>query len=208
LAFRFLGQHVADQRPPETPGDFNRYADVVVSSGRMPSDGSQMVVKRMFMRKHLTCMSVGALLMWLGTALLCADGVQTTSDGERDIVSFARTAATQALTFPAGDKAALVHARDVFTEAGWSEFMKVMQGWVDSTGAPTFASAFVASGAGRIVDEQDTIVHVRIPGTLTQTQGHSKTTYRIAADLWITSKPMMVQRLTQTTCRGDGPACR
>jgi len=184
------------------------YSDVVVSSGRMPRDGSQMIVKMMFMRKHLTCMSVGALFMWLGTALLCADGVQATSDGEREIVSFARTAATQALTFPAGDKAALVHARDVFTEAGWSEFMKVMQGWVDPTGAPTFASAFVASGAGRIVDEQDTIVHVRIPGTLTQTQGHSKTTYRIAADLWITSKPMMVQRLTQTTCRGDSPACR
>jgi len=73
-------------------------------------------------------MSVGALLMWLGTALLCADGVQATSDGEPGIVSFARTAATQAVTFPDGDKAALVHARDVFTEAGWSEFMKVMQG--------------------------------------------------------------------------------
>jgi len=131
------------------------YSDVVVSSGRMPRDGSQMIVKRMFMRKHLTVMSVGALLMWLGTALLCADGVQATSDGEPGIVSFARTAATQALTFPAGDKAALAHARDVFTEAGWSEFMKVMQGWVDTTGAPTFASAFVASGAGRIVDEQD-----------------------------------------------------
>jgi hypothetical protein len=121
---------------------------------------------------------------------------------------FARTVAVQALTFEQGDPQALARVRSQFTDEGWQEFLKPLQGWLDPSGTPTFGSSFVPSGSGRVVDERNEVVHVRIPGSLTQTQHQARTTYRsFAADVWVGGNPLKVHRLTQTTCLGGSTAC-
>ena len=95
------------------------------------------------------------------------------------------------------------------SEDGWQKFLKTLEGWLDPSGTPTFGSSFVPSGSGRIVDERNDVVHVRIPGSLTQTQDHANTTYRVAAaDVWIGGSPLKAYRLTQTTCVGRSTACQ
>jgi hypothetical protein len=126
-----------------------------------------------------------------------------------EVISFARQAATQSLTFQQGDRQALLAARRLFTDAGWKQFLKDLAGWLDADGAPTFGSSFVPSADGRVVDEHNGMTHVRIPGTLTQSSGGSRTTYsRSAVDLWVGVSPMAVQRLTQTTCASSSMACQ
>jgi hypothetical protein len=123
--------------------------------------------------------------------------------------SFARTVAVQALTFEQGDRQALDRVRSQFTDEGWQEFLKSLAGWLDPEGTPTFGSGFVPSGSGRIVDERNEVVHVRIPGSLTQTQHQARTTYRaFAADVWVGGNPLKVHRLTQTTCKSGSTACQ
>src|SRR5690349_7422145 len=122
-------------------------------------------------------------------------------------VAFAREASIRALTFRQGDQRAFAGIEALFTSDGWTEFVKTLQGFRDSNGAPTFSSTFAPAGEGRIVDERDGVVHVRIPGTLTQQNQASKTTYRIAADVWAGMSPQLVHRLTQTTCLGGSKAC-
>lgn len=138
-----------------------------------------------------------------------ARSVATAQSLDERAQAYARTVAVQALTFEEGDPQALARVRSHFTDEGWQEFLKPLQGWLDPSGTPTFGSSFVPSGSGRIVDEQNEVVHVRIPGSLTQTQHQARTTYRaFAADVWVGGNPLKVHRLTQTTCMGGSTACQ
>jgi hypothetical protein len=123
-------------------------------------------------------------------------------------VSFARAAALRALNFRQGDRDGFAGARAAFTETAWEQFIKGMAAFLDPNGVPTFSSSFVPSTDGRVVDEQNGVVHVRIPGTLTQTQNQSRTAYRrFAVDVWAGGRPISVQRMTQTTCVGASQSC-
>jgi hypothetical protein len=123
-------------------------------------------------------------------------------------VSFARAASVRALNFRQGDRDGFAGARAAFTETAWEQFIKGMAAFLDPNGVPTFSSSFVPSTDGRVVDEQDGVIHVRIPGTLTQTQNQSRTTYRrFAVDVWAGGRPISVQRMTQTTCVGASQSC-
>jgi hypothetical protein len=101
----------------------------------------------------------------------------------------------------------LTASRDLFTPEAWAEFMKTLDGWLDPNGAPTFSSSFVVSGQARLVDEQQGIVHVRVPGALTHTQNQSRTTYRAAVDVWVGDRATRIHKLRQTTCAGASNNC-
>ena len=149
------------------------------------------------------------LTMCLAAATGLARAVDAAQAGDESALSFARTVATQALTFEQGDPRALARVRPLFSDDGWQKFLDILAGWLDPSGTPTFGSSFVPSGNGRIVDERNDVVHVRIPGSLTQRQQQSKTTYgTAAADVWVGGSPLKVYRLTQTTCVGGSTACQ
>jgi hypothetical protein len=132
------------------------------------------------------------------------------------VVAFAGKAAVRALNFRQGDIGSLTRAHADFTPDGWKDFMKHMEGFLDEKGAPTFSSTFVPSGDVTFLGEKDRIVHFRIPGTLTQSNNFSKTTYRRAAtevyalrDLLIhDGKSIKIQHLEQITCVGASTACQ
>jgi hypothetical protein len=128
---------------------------------------------------------------------------------QTSITSFAERASVRALTFQQGDRRAFMEARASFTPEAWTAFLKDMRGWLDESGAPTFGSSFVPAGGARIVATENGVVHVRVPGTLTQTQNQSRTTYRrFAVDVWAAGDPPKIQKLTQTTCVGASTACQ
>jgi len=156
-------------------------------------------------RAILACVTIALVCCVTGVRLSGWTGLMD----DPQVVWFARQAATQSLTFQQGDRQTLEAARRLFTDDGWKQFLKDLTGWLDANGAPTFTSSFVPSTNGRVVDEHDGIIHVRIPGTLTQSAGVSKTTYRrFAVDVWVGGSPVAVQRLTQTTCAGSSTACQ
>ena len=124
------------------------------------------------------------------------------------IAAFAQKAALQALNFQQGDQQNLQRARADFTPRAWNEFMKHMEGFLDPKGAPTFTSSFVPSAEPIILGEENGIVHLKIPGTLIQTQGRSSTTYRAALDIQAGGEPMQLHHLEQITCAGKSTACR
>jgi hypothetical protein len=142
-------------------------------------------------------------LLAFSIALLasCSVLAQTASDTTREqatIVEFAQHAAVRALDFSRGDLASLMDARDDFTPEGWSEFMKHMEGWTDKNGAPTFTSNFVASGNAVVIGQEQHLIHLKIPGTLTQTQNQSKTTYNhFEVDIRAGGKPIKITHLEQ-----------
>ena len=123
------------------------------------------------------------------------------------IIAFAQKAAMRAVNFNQGDIASLNHAGADFTPEAWKAFMKHFEGFLDKTGAPIFSSSFVPSKSATVLGQENGIVHLRIPGTLTQTQNQSRTTYRAAVDAWVGGRPLSIQRLTQTTCVGASKAC-
>lgn len=124
-------------------------------------------------------------------------------------IAFAQKAALRALNFRQGDQQSLTAARADFTPDAWKDYMKHMEGFLDPKGAPAFSSSFVPSGKTRVVGEENGLIHVRIPGTLTQTQGKSATTYRrFAVDVMVGGKPMKITHLEQTTCSAASTACQ
>jgi len=147
--------------------------------------------------------SIVALLILVSTSASAAQAPA----GHEAAMAFALRVSTQVLTFRQGDQSAFEHMDTQFTPEGWTQFLAHLEGWRDEKGAPTFSSTFQAAGGSRVVDEQGGIVHVRIPGTLVQTQDHMKATYRIAVDVWLNENPFAVRRLTQTTCLGGSKAC-
>jgi hypothetical protein len=125
------------------------------------------------------------------------------------IVALAQEAVVRALDFHQGDLASLTDARGDFTPEGWSAFLKHMEGWLDANGTPTFSSSFVPSGVGRVIGEENGVLHVRIPGTLKQTQNSSSTTYgRAAVEVRVSGKPPKIQHLEQITCARSSTACQ
>ena len=130
------------------------------------------------------------------------------------IISSAEKEAVEALNFRQGDRASLKHARIYFTPEGWKSFVEQMQGFLDKDGAPTFTSSFVATKEPVFLDEKNEVVHFRIAGTLTQTQGASRTTYRAALEVYATRDLMVhagssikIQHLEQIACAGKSSAC-
>lgn len=105
-------------------------------------------------------------------------------------------AAVRALNFGQGDAEGFRSAQTDFTPQGWDEFMKQMRGFLDDKGAPTFNSKFVPSGKAVVISNEKGIIHLQIPGTLTQTQGGSSTVYRHAElDVQAAGKPPKIERL-------------
>jgi hypothetical protein len=131
---------------------------------------------------------------------------QRVATGDRDvIVAFAQKAALQAVNFRQRDIASLARSRPNFTADAWKDYMKHMEGFLDQKGAPTFGSSFVPSENPMVLGEEKGIVHVRILGTLKQTQNLSSTIYRGAAiDVFAGGHPIRIQRLEQLTCGGAG----
>jgi hypothetical protein len=152
-----------------------------------------------------TDMNMSALRL---VAFILAIGPSQAAD-PKSMTSFAEHASERALTFQQGDRRGFIAARDSFTPEAWTAFLKDMRGWLDENGTPTFGSSFVSAGTARIVAEENGVVHVRVPGTLTQTQNQSRTTYRrFAVDVWAAGDPLKIQKLTQTTCVGASTACQ
>jgi hypothetical protein len=111
-----------------------------------------------------------------------------------------------ALSFQQGDLASFNRAHDNFTPKGWDEFIKTMQGFLDSNGAPTFTSRFVPAGPAVITNQQNGTISAKIPGTLTQTHDKSKTTYRMRVEVQTVGTPPKIDHLKQITCFGAAAA--
>ena len=143
---------------------------------------------------------------------------QSSSPESRDqntIVASAQDAAVQAVNFRQGDAEGWKRGRPDFTPEGWAEFVKHMQGWLDEKGAPTFSSSFVPSRNAVVIGNENGVVHFRIPGTLTQRQNGSRTSYRAALEVYAfrdllihSGKAIKIKHLEQITCAGALTACQ
>ena len=105
-----------------------------------------------------------------------------------------------ALSFQQGDLTSLKKAQQNFTPKAWGEFMKTMQGFLEPNGAPTFTSQFVPAEGTVVISNADGTLKAKIPGTLTQTHDHSKTTYRLRIEVETQSTPPKISHLEQITC--------
>jgi hypothetical protein len=117
-------------------------------------------------------------------------------------VAFAERAVVRALHFTAGDAQSLRAGREDFTDSAWNALMKQYAGFLDSRGAPEFSSLFTRMGEA-VVGVSNGVVHVKIPGELTQSSGVSRTTYRVAVDVDVGGSPPRIRRLVWNTCVGD-----
>ncbi|HEV2492302.1 MAG TPA: hypothetical protein VG204_04435 [Terriglobia bacterium] len=116
-------------------------------------------------------------------------------------------AAVAALNFRQGDATSFNRARADFTADGWKDFLTHMQGFLDAKGAPTFTSSFVVKHDARLLDEKNGLTHLRIPGSLTQSNKLGRTIYDPAAIEVYADKEAKIQRLQQITCLGASKAC-
>ncbi|MGH9514304.1 MAG: hypothetical protein ACRD3P_01320 [Terriglobales bacterium] len=115
-------------------------------------------------------------------------------------VTQVQAAAINALTFEQGNLHSLTKARTDFTPQGWNDFMKTLQGFLDDKGAPTYSSTFVPAGDAVVVNNQNGIVNLKIPGTLTQTSGASRTSYRLRVEVRAAGAPLKIEHLEPVTC--------
>jgi hypothetical protein len=141
---------------------------------------------------------VGPLAVLLSSPALA----QTSPASTTEQAAIVQKTVVRALNFDRGDLERLGSARADFTPAGWAQFMKRLDGWLDEKGAPTFSSSFVPSGDPRIVSQSDGVLHVTIPGTLKHTQNASSTTYRVVVEVRAAGKPMKIDHLQQNICGG------
>lgn len=169
---------------------------------RESSTNYRIEVARSLMSANLLNTVIGVLL--LSFPLFAQNRTQSRSD----LVSFGQNAAIAALNFQQGDAAGFNRARDNFTAEGWKDFLKHMEGFLDEKGAPTFTSSFVASRDATVVDQKEGVLHLRIPGTLTQSSKIGKTTYKAAIEVDVLRSPAKIQRLEQVTCVGSSTACQ
>lgn len=128
--------------------------------------------------------------------------------GPEAAIDFAQKAAVAAVNFRQGDQAGFSRSRADFTADGWKDFLRHNQGFLDQNGAPTFTSTFVPSAAARILGEQKATLHLRIPGTLTQSNNLGRTIYRAALDVVVGGTPAKIEKLEQITCAGASAACQ
>jgi len=139
----------------------------------------------------------------LVVAILSSSLVAQTAQDQS--VGLIQKAAVRALNFEQGDSRSLNRSRGDFTPQGWDEFMNHMQGFIDAKGAPIFSSKFVPAGNPVIVSKDGTI-RLKIPGTLTQTQGKSSTSYRLRIEVQASGTPPKMEHLEQITCAGASAA--
>ena len=146
---------------------------------------------------------------------LCAQSSSPEKNDEAAIVAAAQAAAVRTVNFREGDAQGWKRSRTDFTPEGWTDFVKHMQGFLDAKGAPIFNSSFVASRDAVVVDNDNGVVHFRIPGTLTQAHNASKTTYKAALDVHVLrdqlndgGQAIKITRLEQITCGGSSTACQ
>jgi len=111
------------------------------------------------------------------------------------VIEFAQKAVVRALDYSQGDRQSLVEAQDDFTADGWREFMKRMEGWLDSKGAPLGSSNFIPSGDAVIKDQEEGLIHLTVPGTLKQGENKSITTYRVVVDVLVNRSPVKILHL-------------
>jgi hypothetical protein len=111
------------------------------------------------------------------------------------VIDFVQKTVVQALDYRQGDRQSLVDAQDAFTADGWREFMKRMEGWLDSNGAPLGNSSFTPSGAAAIIDQENGLLHLEIPGALKQSDNISAATYRVVVDVRVRLSPLKITHL-------------
>jgi len=162
------------------------------------------------MRTELKFVLVAALL----SIPAFAQNTARSGSDQTTIIRLGQKAAIAALNFQQGDTFGFGRAREDFTTEGWKNFVKSMQGFLDENGAPTFTSSFVAARDATVVDEKEGVLHLRIPGTLTQSSKLGRTTYKAALEVYLLpnrapdGKPVKIQRLDQITCGGSSTACQ
>ena len=162
------------------------------------------------MRTQLRFVLVAILL---SSSAFAQNATRTRSD-QATIVGLAQKAAIAALNFQQGDAVGFARARDNFTPEGWKDFMKPMEGFLDQKGAPTFTSSFVAAHDATLLDEKEGVLHLRIPGTLTQSSKLARTTYKAPLEVYLLpnrapdGRSVKIQRLDQMTCAGASTACQ
>jgi hypothetical protein len=120
------------------------------------------------------------------------------------ILAFAQKAVVRALDYKQGDRDSLIDAKDDFTPSGWTEFMKRMDGWLDARGAPLSSEDFKPTGAAVLKGSENGVIRLNLPGTLSQTQNKSTTTYRVMVDVRLAGKPLRIEHLEPIT--GGGAA--
>ena len=116
------------------------------------------------------------------------------------VVDFARTAVLRALNYDQGDRQSLMDAQADFTAEGWREFMKRMDVFLDAKGAPEGSSSFVPTGNVVVKDQDNGVMHLRVDGTLKQSQNKSSTTYQVQVDIEIRLNPVKIEHLIPTIC--------
>src|SRR5215467_13537268 len=133
------------------------------------------------MHTELKCVLVVVLL----SIPAFAQNAARSGPDQAAIVRLGQKAAIAALNFQQGDAAGFARSRDDFTTDGWKNFVKSMEGFLDQKGAPTFTSSFVAARDATVVKEKEGVLHLRIPGTLTQSSNLGRTTYRAAIEAYV-----------------------
>jgi hypothetical protein len=111
-----------------------------------------------------------------------------------------------ALSFQQDDLRSLQKAQSNFTAEGWAEFLKKMQGFLETNGAPTFTSTFVPAAHATITKYDAGIANAKVPGTLTQTHYGSKAVYRLRIEVQTVGTPPKISHLEQITCLGAAAA--
>ena len=156
--------------------------------------------------RHM-CVPRAVVVVLLSLACFAQNQDQARSD---QTIELAQKAALAAVNFQQGDAAGFARARTSFTDEGWKKFLKLMQPFLDAKGAPTFTSHFVAARDARIVSETDSVLRLRIPGKLTQSNQHGTTTYnRAALEISVrrNQTPVKIETLEQITCAKNSSAC-
>jgi len=121
-----------------------------------------------------------------------------------EMIAFAKKSAISAVNFKQGDLVGFNSARTEFTREGWSNFIHRNEGFLDQNGAPMFTSTFLATADAKILGDANGRLHLRIPGTLTQSNGISKASYRaVALDVIVGGTPAKIERLEQVMCVGS-----
>jgi len=165
------------------------------------------------MRSHHAGHSLGSrsavllLALVFGASSLLAQAPPTLAD-QQEIINSVRAAAVQAVNFRQGDIDGFTRARANFTQDGWADYLKLMQGFLDAHGAPTFTSSFVPSGKSTILAATNEMIYFRVPGTLVQSNNVAKTTYRAALEVQAGGNPVRIEHLKQITCIGASSACQ
>lgn len=129
------------------------------------------------------------------------------NSGQSKVIASIQRTAVAALNFREADAAGFSRARANFTADGWNDFLTHMQGFLDLKGAPTFTSSFAVKHDARFLDERNGLLHVRIPGSLTQSSKLGRTVYDRAAIEVYVDKDGKIERLEQVTCSGASKAC-